>query len=406
MTAMRVVSVALATVLLPSLPALVGAEGKQQVARPVPKLPPIVAPVIGGDDAPDGKWDDAAAVLFGGSVACTGILIAPTVALTAAHCLDSSLNGILVGTNNLRQSSQGEILSVAQRIALRENDIAVLVLSETAQKTEPRALATGWAQFEIKNGAPVAIVGFGTINRNGSQGTDALQEAESTITDFDCSTKPGCRNFEMGAGGMGIDSCPGDSGGPLYLLTDFGEFLVGVTSRAYSNANFPCGEGGIYGRADQVIDQIEAAAGKKVKRGPEPTAENVIAIRGDGGETTIVANDPKSTEHSYKIEEQPANGTAAVREDGVVRVCVNANATPGNNDSLVVMVTDKTDTKREVPVRVGISVATNEPVGATCDPNAFETGDGGGCCDAGGRGAGGSALLGLLVVLGIRRRRK
>ena len=35
---------------------------------------------------------------------------------------------------------------------------------------------------------------------------------------------------ELGAGGMGIDTCPGDSGGPLYLPTDFGTFLAGVTS--------------------------------------------------------------------------------------------------------------------------------------------------------------------------------
>ena len=47
---------------------------------------------------------------------------------------------------------------------------------------------------------------------------DELQEATTVITDADCSrTDLGCNiaaypNGELGAGGMGVDSCPGDSG--------------------------------------------------------------------------------------------------------------------------------------------------------------------------------------------------
>ena len=46
------------------------------------------APVIGSAAVPEGEWRDAAAVLFGGQQGCTGVLVAPTVVLTAAHCAD------------------------------------------------------------------------------------------------------------------------------------------------------------------------------------------------------------------------------------------------------------------------------------------------------------------------------
>ena len=48
--------------------------------------------------------------------------------------------------------------------------------------------------------------------------------------------------LEFQAGGMGLDSCYGDSGGPAFVTLGTGEVvLAGVTSRGYT-----CGEGGFY----------------------------------------------------------------------------------------------------------------------------------------------------------------
>lgn len=363
--------------------------------------------VVGGTDAPAGKWPDAAAVLFDGFAACTGTLIAPDVAVTAGHCDDASLNAILVGTNSLDRAADGETIAVAQRIVLNGADMTVLKLA-SASRFAPRAIATGWAALDIQNSARVEIVGYGAIDPNASQFKDELQEVESTITDADCAVMPGCGTNELGAGGSGIDSCNGDSGGPLYLLTDYGDFLVGVTSRAYSNANQPCGEGGIYGRPDQVLAEIEAAAGKPVAHGPEPTADRIEAIRGDAGETVILANDPRSDAHTFELVTSPQFGVAKVREDGAVRVCVNPDAPTGvNADSLVVKVTDQNDPTRAVEARVTIAVGENPPADGDCDVDAFEAAgeDGGGCCDAG-RHAGGALPLSLLVLVVLRRRRR
>jgi len=399
---MRAVSVALACTLLPSI---VAAESTSETTTPV--IEGEATEVIGGTVAPLGKWPDTAAVLFNGQQACTGTLIAPTVALTAGHCNEDALTKIMVKGNNLNRPNEGETLDVIKRVELPQNDTTVLVLGK-ASTVAPRALATGWAQLDIKNGAKVQLVGYGTTNSQGTQGTAFMQEAESTITDFDCSVKPGCSNFEIGAGGGGIDTCPGDSGGPMYLKTAYGDFLVGVTSRGYGDATRACGDGGIYGRPDQIIDFIEQAAGVPVTRGPEPALEEpLIAIRGTAGEALVVHNDPKAgATHTFTITTQPVKGQAAVNTDGTLRVCVNADATPGDTESVVVKVTDAADPSRSVTKRFVLSVAGNEPASGTCDPNAFGASDDGGCCDSGGQGAGGAGALSLIALVALRRRRR
>ncbi len=369
------------------------------------------SPVIGGANAPAGKWPDAVAVLWSGEQACTGTLIAPTVVLTAGHCVEfDPPNGVLVGASALSKASEGETIRIAKAIdypgSQNSVDVGILVL-EKPSTIEPRPIASGWARFDIKNGAAIELVGFGTIDSGGRTPTDVLQEATSTITDFNCTTSRGCNTAarpdgELGAGGMGIDTCPGDSGGPLYLTTDYGTFVAGVTSRAYDNARTACSEGGIYGRPDKIIDWIDQITGVKVARGPTPEAVAIMTSRGEAGETKITVNDPKSSDHTFAIVTPPDNGRAAVSESGTVRVCPNRDVV--GDDLVVVGVTDAADPSRSLQVPIPILIADGSPPD-DCDETAF--GDDGGCCDSR-RGAGGSIPLALIVLglLGRRRRRE
>jgi secreted trypsin-like serine protease len=376
----------------------------------VKQVAATATPVIGGTNAPQGKWPDVAAVNFAGSQGCTGTLVAPTVVLTAGHCVTPPApDSVLLGTASLARPADGETIPIRMSIEYPNSqqtiDVGILVLDRAAREM-PRAIASGWARFEIVNGAPVQFVGFGTIDKMGSQPTTILQEATSTITDFDCSVMIGCNapakpNGELGAGGMGIDTCPGDSGGPMYLPTSFGTFLAGVTSRSYDNATVACSEGGIYERPDKIVDWIDQMTGVKVARGPEPTAEPIVVVRGNGAETLIMPDDPKSTDHTFAIATPPGHGTAAVRADGRVRVCTDPAV--AGIDKVTVTVTDKTTTSRHLDITIPITIQDGAP-GANCDVNAFSDGGGGGCCDSG-RSAGGAIPLSIVVLMMLRRRR-
>ncbi len=393
------------------------------------------APVLGGSDAPAGMWPDVASVRFfegsgagsgagsgsgSGSGAdlpeCTGTLIAPTVVLTAGHCATLAEpplpDNVLVGTNALDHPERGEVRHIGRVIEYPDSqatfDLGVLVL--TAPSTfAPRALATGWAQLAVRNGAAIELVGFGAIDASGRTTVPALQEAASAITDFDCTTSSGCHatarpDGELGAGGRGIDTCPGDSGGPLYVTTSFGTFLAGVTSRGYDGAAQACGAGGIYVRPEKVIAWIEQVAGGRVTHGPEPTLDAALVGGGDGAEATVVAGDPLATAHVFAIAVAPAHGAAVIRPDGRLRVCSDGGGSGA--DAVTVTVTDAADATRAVDQVFGVAAATATAPGA-CDPTAFAdglgAGDGGGCCDAG-AGAAGSAPLALAVLVLLRRR--
>lgn len=397
---------ALTALVASALPLAAHAEATREPGEARPAA--LSIPVIGGTTAPLGKWPDVAAVNDAyGEMGCTGTLIAPNVVLTAGHCMDINPGSVLVGAASLARQVDGEVLAVARRIEYPSSwqsfDLGLLVLG-TPSRFPPRPIATGWARFDIKDGATAAIVGYGAIDRNASQYVSELQEATTTITDADCSSEAGCNTAaqpagELGAGGMGIDTCPGDSGGPLYIVTDYGTFLAGVTSRGYTDNQYYCSEGGIYVRPDKVVGWIEEQTGATVARGPEPSHAPRAAVRGHAAETQIVPNDPRSSSHRFEITQPPAYGTARVRDDGRVRVCTNDNV--AGDDVMVVAVTDTSDPTRTLSIRMPIQIDDGDP-GSDCDPEDF--GDSGGCCDSG-RSSGGALPLALGVLVVLRRRR-
>ena len=370
----------------------------------------IEQPILGGEDVPFGTWRDTAVILVGGLAQCSGILVGPTVVLTAGHCDDPALTEVIVGANDLSQVQRGERIAVEQRIPYPEwttsYDVTALVL-ERASTIRPRAIATGWARIDIADGARVELVGFGAINRDGNQYVDALQEVETTITDADCSDEGvGCNlaarpGGELGAGGMGKDTCPGDSGGPLYLRTDYGDFLAGLTSRAYTGAEYPCQDGGIYVRPDAIVAWIESATGAQVEHGPEPTADRIEVVRGDGQETSIHINDPVGDDHEVEITTQPAHGAARARDDGRVRYCAGREYT--GPDAIGVTITDAHADERQVQLTIAVDVVGGDPPPEEMCSLEF---DDAGCCAAGSRPGGGAALLVVAVgvILGRRRR--
>src|SRR5687768_15490244 len=100
--------------------------------------------IVGGEQAADGQWPDAVAVL-GTSGTCTGTLIAPNVVLTAGHC--EGIKPVQVIANTVDYAEDGGVRAhVAKTIAYpnwqSSYDVAVLVLASPIAGVAPRKIGT------------------------------------------------------------------------------------------------------------------------------------------------------------------------------------------------------------------------------------------------------------------------
>ncbi|MFT5679462.1 MAG: secreted trypsin-like serine protease [Myxococcota bacterium] len=368
--------------------------------------------VVGGTQVAAGDFQDTAGIVFGNSVDCTGVLVAPNVVLTAGHCA-GGITAVVLATNDYQQS--GEVIRVTETIEYNNSwssyDVSVLILEEDAQ-TEPAMIAQDCILDDyLYDGAKVTIVGYGATDNNGNQYSSRLNEADTTIDDDDCTImQSGCNNSvspggELGAGADDeFDSCYGDSGGPLYLSTPEGHFLIGLTSRGYSNSNLPCGQGGIYVRPDAIIDWIEQVSGADipapdctVNTEPQPTAEAITTPTNKTGRTVVDPGDPDPDDtHTFTIIEEPQSGAVTIDGDGIVAYEPETDFV--GSDSFVVAVTDSRSATGEVTVDV--TVAGEGEGGDGSDGVAIE-----GCgCASSVTPRGVSLIVMLVGLLGLRRR--
>ena len=229
----------------------------------------LALPIVGGSPVPPGKWPDAAAVIGSGGT-CSGVVVAPDVVLTAGHCSEIQPEAVVV---NAVDFATGTRYAVAQTIAYpswsTSYDVAAIVLAEPLD-VPPRAL--GASCTHIADAMAVDIVGFGLTEDDGHGTNTQLHEVLASVDDASC-TSPGCNaaiapGGELVVGGDGLDSCFGDSGGPIYLTTPRGTFAVGVVSRGLPGEAEPCGDGGIYVRTDRIAEWLASATGVQIDRDP------------------------------------------------------------------------------------------------------------------------------------------
>lgn len=379
--------------------------------------------VVGGTKVKRGDWPDAVGIVFAGQyVGCTGTLVGPKVVLTAGHCIGGyPITHVLVGSTDWL-TDQGTLVPVERSIEYPNSqgtyDAAVLLLAEAAADYAPREIALECIlRDHLEDGAPVQIVGYGVTTETGGGFNSQLNEAPSTVLDKNCDRDrindviSGCNpavspGGEIAAGGNGTDACYGDSGGPLYLRTDRGDYVVGITSRAFLgvNPNYPCRDGGIWVRPDAIIEWLEEQTGARkmsypsCNEPPDVTAPELVTWQDTAGAVTLGVNDPDgdASAATFAVVVEPEHGTVTLDTAGEVSYVPD----PGfvGADSVTIAITDAGNdewrrTGDPVTIEVDVPILVNEgrPPGAC------------GCSGAGPLGA--AWPLGLLGLLATRRRR-
>lgn len=263
--------------------------------------------VVGGNVTPPGAFPGVGALMYdmgGGGppqFGCTGTLIAPTVVLTAAHCIDPDLvgNGVPGFTLALDTFSAPAVVPGAMAIpheqfdlemlppegSLSEAfDIGLVVLEQPIVEIAPVPMPRPVDAPELVAGLAMQIAGYGATDAQGNGG-GVMFDAETVMISI------GPTELQVGMGAPQPQNCYGDSGGPGLATVGGVRRVIGVVSRSFGDG-FECNAGGIDTRVDSYLTWIHSKlpAGTVVpcdsglaEACPEPEPDPAPIDEGDAG---------------------------------------------------------------------------------------------------------------------------
>jgi hypothetical protein len=208
--------------------------------------------ITGSRSAPSNAVAHSLVTVIGpNGVVCTGAVIAPTVVLTAAHCVASSTSLRVVDYSSKppRLITPRKTLShprySAQAMAAHRAtaDLALVQLPVPMSGKSPVAL--GVPRLPVVPGAMFTIAGIGSSKPDGND-VGTARAASLTVTGKPGTlqirlTDPQTQNKRPGMGG-----CTGDSGAPMLEDQNGRSIVAGVVSWS-TGPNFTNGCGGITG---------------------------------------------------------------------------------------------------------------------------------------------------------------
>ena len=230
---------------------------------PLTQPPPEPIPIVGGDVVDAGEYPEVVSIVVG-DFECTGTAVARNLILTAAHCMAGVVpSQVFVYTGD---AADGQPDTVATEVGAHPDfirdegafdifDYGYIVTQDPLP--EPYAIPMTeqdeW-DFAMQWDREVILVGYGQDD-DGDRGVK--REVTVRINGF----SPDGLEFE--AGGDGLDSCNGDSGGPAFVvLPDGSRRLVGIISRGSE----VCGSKGILGTPHPGLCWVRDETGTDLTR--------------------------------------------------------------------------------------------------------------------------------------------
>ncbi|MEC9397960.1 MAG: trypsin-like serine protease [Myxococcota bacterium] len=218
--------------------------------------------IIGGERSRE--FAATGALVYGSKAICTATLIAPDMALTAAHCVSGLASfemGFRLGANPSSPTIDRAVARVHKHPSYIDfnpaqpwtfqngHDLAILELDQEITSVRPANVYLGDPSALLN--APARLVGYGASDVTVVAGKPypvggGIRRA-STVR-FDTLTAQALRYT---FGGMG--ACNGDSGGPAFIEIDGDWVQVGVTSWGDET----CERYGFYQRLDLHADWIK-----------------------------------------------------------------------------------------------------------------------------------------------------
>lgn len=231
---------------------------------------------------------------------CGATLVAPAVVLTAAHCftdehgrqLSPAPFHVVFGRSRL-DTPGGQTVEVSEVIRDPEydpgtyaHDVALLVLSR-AVDIAPAQLAG--MSTQLREGQKATIVGWGVTDENGVESSSQLLGARVPVWSnvrcyraYDISHEPALQLCAARRRG-GVDTCYGDSGGPIIYKQGGAPVILGVVS--FGNGCARKGWPGIYAWVASPFEQpwILRTVASRMGGDPDRTAPALTGFGIAGG---------------------------------------------------------------------------------------------------------------------------